>query len=146
MHILAWVGIIAGIVTAVIAVAQLVGMRRARRSELIISLAQMWESPSLREARQMANELADKGTLKDVIAQANKDNSKDYFVLMSIANFFDDLSAMITEGDLPPKLAKDLFGPPVKRYWSLYENALTVADLKGVSRFQELGKEQSSIW
>mgnify|MGYP001058702032 CR=1 FL=1 len=146
MHILVWVGIIAGIVTAIVAVVQLVGMRKARHSELIISLTQVWESPSLMKARQLANKLGDEGKLKETVDQSNKDNSETFFVLMSIPNFFDSLGAMIMKGDLPAKLARELFGAPAKRYWGLYENALTAADLKGVSRFQELGREKSSIW
>jgi len=135
---LAWASLAIGAILAIAVIIQLWGMRKARLSELIATLGQMWDSKLLMEARQRANELGDTGKLKDTIDQGNKANSEEFFVLMRIPNFFDSIGAMVEHGDLPKKLAKELFEKPAARYWDLYGNALSGKDLEGISHFRQL--------
>lgn len=135
---LGWASLAIGVVIAIAGIIQLWGMRKARRSELIATLGQMWDSKLLMETRQLANELGDANKLKETINQGNKANSEEFFVLMRIPNFFDSVGAMVEHGDLPKKLAKELFGKPAGRYWDLYGNALSGKDLEGISHFRQL--------
>jgi len=135
---LAWLGLIAGVILAIVAIIQLGHMRKARLSELIATLGQTWDSKLLMDARQRANELADAGKLKQAIDDGGKANSEEFFILMRIPNFFDSIGAMVEHGDLPKKLAKELFEKPAARYWELYGNALSGIDLEGISHFNQL--------
>jgi hypothetical protein len=135
---LAWASLIVGAVLAIAVIVELWRMRKARLSELIATLGQTWDSKLLMEARQRANELANTGKLKQAIDDGGKANSEEFFILMRIPNFFDSIGAMVEHGDLPTKLAKELFEKPAGRYWELYGNALSAIDLEGVSHFRQL--------
>ena len=134
-----YAGFSTGITLAAVAIFQLYRTRKIRRSELINCLMQRWDSELLIKARSIVNKTG--SNLKDKIEKTDNENSPELFLIFSIPNFFDTLGAMVEHGDLPEKIVMDLFGPPLRTYWNLYKDALTVGQLEGISRFEKLGNK-----
>lgn len=131
-----------GIIAAAGIYFQLYRTRKIRQTQLIADLTMRWDSELLAKSRERVLKLGNE--LGNAIRVADQANSEDLFVIMRIPNFFDSLAAMVEHGDLPEKLVLDLFGFPLGTYWKLYKDALTVDQLRGISRFQRLGNKALS--
>ncbi len=90
--ILAGVSAAIGVALAIVGIIQLWRMRKARFSELIATLGQIWDSKLLTEARQLVNKLADEGKLKATMDEADRTNSEEFFI------YGNALSAIDLEG------------------------------------------------
>ncbi len=92
-----------------------------RMTQIVLQLAERWESEGMRKSRQKVNENV--GTLKQVIEQADKDNNGDLYDLVAIGNYFDLVGMLVMEGCLSITVAYNLFNEQLKYYLI---NALTI--------------------
>ena len=97
---------------------QLVSNQNTRMVEIVLAITTRWDSTEMRESRYKVNQLGDK--LGDAIKAADNENGKDFYVLLTVADFIDALGLMVVEGFLRRDMAYDLFGAAEEHYYSLY--------------------------
>ena len=132
--------------TAIYAAVQLRHLKRARRSSILMELAQAWDSDKNVEARKILSVYSegipfDKAA-KDLASDVkilDKENADKFYTIVRVANFFENLGLLTCEGHLDRKDAMELFGSAAKRYWLL---------MKDVANYQrkEADKPQPDIW
>ena len=115
------------IATAVFASVQLWNIKKARCSDLLMRLDQIWDSNDYICSRSMINQHASGSTfeeasqnLKESLVPLDEANAEEYFIMVRIANFFENLGFLVCKGYLNHKDAFELFGSSVQRYWKLF--------------------------
>ena len=118
---------IAIVVTAIFAIVQLWNVKKTRCSDLLMRLDQIWDSNDFIHSRSMINQHAGELTLeeaskslKELLVSLDKTNAEDYFIMVRIANFFENLGFLVCIGYLNHKDAYELFGASAERYWKLF--------------------------
>lgn len=103
---------------------QLKSMRNARVAELMVALGNMWDSDGMAESRRKITE-SGKNIQRDYEA-ADKANQIEVFTSYTrVANFFDELGALVAEGLLDVRIAYDVWGKAEKTYYAIYEPMIT---------------------
>ena len=118
---------VAIVATAIFAIVQLWNVKKARCSDLLMRLDQMWDSNDYIRSRSMINQHASDSTLekasqnlKELLVSLDETNAKEYFIMVRIANFFENLGFLVCKGYLNHKDAFELFGSSAQRYWKLF--------------------------
>lgn len=102
---------------------QLRSMEKARHSQALLHFREVWDSPRLLRARQAVNNY-DEETLAEAIDTADRENSEEYFTLIAVAEFFEDLALAryrhyVSEEDIWLK-----FSPSISHYYRLYRKRI----------------------
>lgn len=100
---------------------QLSSMETARKAQLLTDLSRRWDEELLVESRQAANRYAGGEELASALERHDQQNTKDYYVLVRLPNFFEDLGILVSEGAISPKLVAKSLRSPAKGYWALYQ-------------------------
>ena len=115
------------IVTAIFAVRQLLHIRDTRCSDLLMRLHQTWDSNEYIQSRRLINKYSEGSTpeeasqnLKESIKSFLEANAREFFIMLRLANFFENLGYLTYKGYLDHKQALELFGSAAKRYWGLF--------------------------
>lgn len=115
------------VVTAVFAIVQLWNIKKSRCSDLFMRLDQIWDSNDYICSRSMINQHAIGSTLeeasqnlKESLLSLSEANAEEYFIMVRIANFFENLGFLIYKNYLTHKEASELFGSAAQRYWNLF--------------------------
>ena len=109
-------------------------MRNARTAQVIVSLMNIWDSTEMAESRQKVTE-SGKNLQKDYEA-ADKINGIEVFTSFTrVANFFDGLGALVTEGLLDCYVAYDIWGKAEKYYYGIYEPMITSEQYQGYVQY-----------
>ena len=105
-------------------------MRNARIAQLVISLMSVWDSPEMAESRRQVTE-SGKNLQKDYEAADQANKIEAYSSFIRVANFFDELGVIITEGLLDVRIAYDVWGKAEKTYYTLYDPMITLKKYEG---------------
>ena len=118
---------IAIVVMATFAVIQLHHIENARCSNLLMQLHQTWDSDEYIQSRKMINQYSSAPTLeegsqklKKVMISFEDKDAQEYFTMLRIANFFENLGFLGWKKYLKRKDALDLFGDTAENYWNLF--------------------------
>lgn len=118
---------VAIVVTAIFAIVQLWNFKKARYSTLLMQLDLTWDSIEYIHSRMMINQYGYGSTpeeesqnLKEAIISFSEANSEEYFLMIRIANFFENLGFLVCNDYLNRKDALALFESAARRYWSLF--------------------------
>ena len=104
----------------VAAVSQIRSMERARQGQLLTELSRRWEE--LWECRQKANRFQGNPVgLHQALMKLERRNHRDYFALVRLPNFFEDLGILVDEDIISAELVKNSRGGQIKYYWDLYQ-------------------------
>ena len=104
----------------------------ARLTQIVLQLAERWESKEIRKSRQKVNENAKE--LKQAIEQADASDSEDLYDLVAVGNYFDALGVLVMEGCLSCSIAYNLFSESVQHYYGVYKPLLE--DAKHAKKFR----------
>ncbi len=114
-------------ITAGFAIVQLWNIKKARFSDLSMRLNQIWDSNDYICSRSMINQHASGSTLeeasqnlKESLMSLSKTNAKEYFIMIRIANFFENLGVIVSKDYLNHEEALEFFGSAARRYWKLF--------------------------
>lgn len=115
-------------------------MRNTRTAQLIISLAGRWDSTEMAQARQAVN-LSGRN-LKTDFDNADKQNDiKAYTDYIRVANFFDELGLLVSQGFIKCSIAWEVWGKTEKNYYRFYDSIINSQENKDYfSNFIELNK------
>jgi len=102
--------------------------RNARMAQIILSLAQRWESQEIQKSRCKVSECGNR--LLEELKRADKENSADLCHLVAVANFFDFLGSMVMYGYFDVSTAYDLYWRAEEHYYELYRPILQDSDYK----------------
>ena len=115
------------IATAIFAVWHLLHIKKARYSDLLMRLHQIWDSKEYIRSRRMVNQYSSGSTpeeasqnLKESMKSFDEVDAEEFFIMIRLANFFENLGYLTCKGYLGRKHALELFGSAAKRYWSLF--------------------------
>lgn len=103
--------------------------RRATESDILMRIAEIWDSEDFIKARQLVGKHED--NLQEVIQKYEKENQEEYFLITKVANYFENVGVLIDRGYLPRDLVMDLFGDSAGYYYELYQNYITVSRQRG---------------
>ena len=105
-------------------------VRNTRIAQTVISLMGQWDSPEMAESRHKVNESG--SNLQSDYEKADNANLIEiYSSLTRVANFFDELGALVSEGYLDVTIAYDGWGKAEKTYYMLYEPMITQKKFEG---------------
>jgi len=115
------------IITAVFAIVQLLNVKKARCSDLLMRLNQVWDSDEYIRSRRTVNRHASglnleeqSQSLKESLIAYNDYNAEEYFIMIRVANFFENLGFLIGKKYINRKETLELFGSAANRYWKLF--------------------------
>jgi len=107
---------------------QLQSLRNSRMAQIILSLAERWESSEIQLSRCKVSQCGEK--LKAEIDKASKKSSSELCVLAGVGNFFDFLGAIVKEGYLSCQVAYGLYWRAEQHYYTLYQPILEAPEYK----------------
>jgi hypothetical protein len=118
------------LVGAIIAYIQWSSMRNSRMAQLVDSLGAQWNSEEMTKARQAVNDSGRK--LKADMEKADTDNNlKLYTDYSRVANFFDELGILVSEGFIKCSIVWLVWGKAEQHYYKLYEGIINSEENKG---------------
>jgi len=100
---------------------QLGSMETARKAQLLTDLSRRWDEELLVESRQAASDYAGGEELASALERHDQENTRDYYVLGRLPNFFEDLGILVSEGAISPQMVAKSLGSSAKSYWRLYQ-------------------------
>lgn len=123
---------------------QLRETQRARHSEVLLRLNEIWASDRMTESRHKmwqamhgGQSLEDKQTLlRNAIKAADKADERGYFMLIAIGDFFDLVAHMLKWRYLRDEETYEEFGPPLVHYYDYFKKF--VDEERGTPRSQGL--------
>ena len=114
-------------ITAIYAGIQLLNIKRARCSDLLMRLLQTWGSNDYNYSRRIINQHGKGSTLEEgsqnlrkSLISFDEEDAEEYFIMVRVANFFENLGYLTCKGLLHRDQALELFGGSSKRYWGLF--------------------------
>jgi len=108
---------------------QLHSMERTREAQLLEDLSRRWDEELLRESRQAVEEYKDGTKLKQALKELKDNNDKQYYVLLRLPDFFEELGLLVNYECLSPQLTKDMFGTAIEYHYTRYKP--TIKFLRG---------------
>jgi len=115
------------VITAIFAIVQLWNIKKSRCSDLLMRLDEIWDSNDYIRSRAMINQHAGGSTLeegshnlRESLVSLDEANAEEYFIMIRIANFFENLGFLVYKDYLNRKDALELFGSSAQRYWKLF--------------------------
>jgi len=134
---------IASIVTPIViaggfgfAFRQLQSIRNSRMAQIVLSLAERWESSEMHESRCKVSQAGK--NLKAEIDKAAKENSPELCGLVGVGNFFDFLGAIVKEGYLSCRTAYNLYWRAEQHYYTLYQPILEAPEYKNFLEYFQI--------
>jgi hypothetical protein len=114
------------IATAIFAIIQLSHIKKSRYSGLLMQLHQTWESKEYTRPRRLINQHCGNSTmeeasqkLKESLKSWDETDAEEFYSVVRLANFFENLGYLVCNGHLGREDALELFGSTAKRYWEL---------------------------
>jgi hypothetical protein len=150
-----WADIVTALSTLLLAVGALLALlaileaRRARHAETITEAARRWDERTFRHVRARVKGIIDERSeegLKKMMLELRKANSTDYFELMAIPDYFEDLAIMMTYRAVTFRMVDDSLGVTVAKYWKNFSPFITelrevIDDRHAYENFQKLGQK-----
>lgn len=111
-------------VAACLAAWQVWEARGARKAQLLLDLTKRWDDPTFVEAREYAAKYEVGAPLRDAIKQFRENKAHEYFVLMRIPNFFEQLGLLRQERTVSLNVLNAWVGSIIIREWDRWELAV----------------------
>lgn len=102
---------------------QLREIRRTRYAEAMFILSHRWDA--LTDSRQALTAYREREhELVAALTRAIALNTREYFVLVRVPNFFEDLAIQVEARSIPFDMVSDSFGDAIDRYWTIWKHAV----------------------
>jgi hypothetical protein len=149
-----WAEIVTGVSTFLLAVGAFMALlaileaRRARHAETITEAARRWDDQTLRHLRsRVQTVIAEEGEegLRDHMLGLRAASAKEYFELLAIPDYFEDLAIMMNYRAVTFRMVDDSLGITVCNYWRLYSPFVTklreiIKDHRTYENFEDLSE------
>ena len=99
-------------------------IERTREAQLLTDLSRRWDEEQLQEARKAANEYDDGNKLRNALQDFQANNDPNFYKLMMIPDFFEELGLLVNSTCLNLQLANDLFGTAINHHYVRYEPSI----------------------
>lgn len=120
--------------------------KKARYSNLLMMLHKMWDSKEYIKSRMLVNQYCSGSTqeescqnLKEAVVTFDENDAEEFYIIVRIANFFENLGFLGRKKYIVKEDALELFGTTAKNYWKLF------SDLVKYLRHERVDK-QSDAW
>lgn len=137
------------VVGFIFAYRQLKASLNTRLAGFILSMSVHWDGRLMEESRRKVDESGQ--DLKVRIEEAvNNHNDEELHKLVRVANFFDSLGALVTEGLIDCRVAYKLFGRTEDHYYNCYRPILENTNYKDYFKYfneldQAFTKEEGKL-
>ncbi|MGH9091956.1 MAG: DUF4760 domain-containing protein [Acidimicrobiales bacterium] len=116
-------GIVAAAVGAAVAARQLKESKKSRYSSLFMEMAKAWDEDDLVVVRQSLKGM-DPHSFRDHYFSQTRRNSKEFYGLLKLGNFFEYFGILEDRDGLHLELIETALGNSVLYYWELYQVAI----------------------
>ncbi len=109
------------------------------RVSVLSALVDRWDSDLLRDARRLVNDASE--NLKQQLTQYEAENKAEYYTILALASFFEDLGILEKRSTLTIEEIADGFKASIKHYFGLFEDYINEAqtdDPSVLANFKEL--------
>jgi len=97
--------------------------KRSRQQEFILNMSCMWDSEPFVESKRLIREIASSNKdLREALLGYRKNSKIEYYVLMRVPNYFEDLGFLVKEGYLDAHVADSLFGRAIIMHYRYFRN------------------------
>ena len=115
------------VIMAIFAMVQLWNFMKASHSTILMQLDKTWASKDYIDSRRMINRCCRGSTpeeapqkLKESMISFDKTDAEEYFIILRVADFFENLGFLTSKGYLNRNDALGLLGSATKNYWYLF--------------------------
>lgn len=106
---------------AVCAWLELHHIERAREAHILADLSRRWDEELLREPRQAVEKYKDGTKLEQAVKEFKENNDEQFYMLLRLPDFFEELGLLVEYDCLNLQLAKDMFGTAIKYHYTGYK-------------------------
>ncbi len=103
--------------------------KKARYADLLMRLNQTWDSKQFIKSRMLVNKYCHGITpeescqnLKKAVVYFDKTDMEEFYIIVRIANFFENLGFLGRKGYIIKEDSVELFGPTAKNYWNMFSS------------------------
>lgn len=97
--------------------------KKSRQQEFILNMSCMWDSEPFVESKRLIREIASSNKdLREALLGYRKNSKIEYYVLMRVPNYFEDLGFLVKEGYLDVRVADSLFGRAIIMHYRYFRN------------------------
>ncbi len=101
--------------------------KKARYSDLLMRLHQIWDSKAYIQSRRMVNQYCSGTTpeeecqnLKEAIVTFDETDAEEFYIIVRISNFFENLGFLGRKEYIIREDALELFGAAARYYWNYF--------------------------
>ena len=129
---------------------RLTSTKNHRATEILGEHVKRWSDKRLEAARLKIGALRARA-IWDAIREARKNNRLDYYILLRIPSFFEEIGIMCLVAKMvPPELVYQFFASAIVNYWGKYEPWIRDArnqdnDNRFFENFEKLAGEMNAI-
>jgi len=117
---------------------QLHSMEKTREAQLLADLSRRWDEELLTESRQAVGKYKNGSELSQSLEELRNRSDEQYYVILRLPDFFEDLGLLVNKKCLSLQLAKDMFGTAVKYHYNLYKD--TIENMRKIYKDQTIYK------
>lgn len=117
--------------------------KHARQLSSLARLSDTWSSDLIRRARRIV--ALGEQNFEQVWRKLEEESSEDYFTLVALANFFEDLAILEKEGQLTLDQVIDRFGTTLIYYHKIYEGLISEQQKEDPSVLENFDKLEKRI-
>lgn len=96
----------------------------ARQDELLNERSQAWDDDHLLDARMLADQSASPEDLATKLIGLKETKERDFYVLLRLPNYFEDLAELVSRGRLPLETVEELLGSVIIGRYRQFEPAI----------------------
>jgi len=106
------------VVAGYIARSQLRQLVKANKFAVVERLFERFDAPTMRRARRIVNR--NEANLTELLKKWDEEDAAEYYTVVCVANFFEDLAILENEGHLTLADIEPRFASPLKWYYKLF--------------------------
>jgi hypothetical protein len=138
------IGLLAAVVTSVIAAAQVREARRSRHSDLAAEFIRRWSESDLVDARRLVASYRTPEELRTAFLAFVAENSADAYVLSRELDYFEQLGALVHVGAFDLDLVEVLAGRVIVERWALWSPSVDALGDDAYPMFRELAARMAA--
>jgi len=100
---------------------QVKAARNTVQVQLIADLSRRWDEQDVVESRKRASYYADGQALLKAFQEVFENHPDDYYILIRVPNFFENLEVLVEEGAISLDVVEKLLGSPAVYWWKRWE-------------------------
>jgi hypothetical protein len=107
-----------------IAPRQIAEARRARRAQILSTLATGWASPEMRSARLRLSQIGTSDELFNTLMAAREERTDEVLMILTLPMFFETLAVLVDAEAVEYEHLKRVYGSDIRGQWKLWKKSI----------------------